>query len=195
MRFLRAVIGVAALALGAAQAATRCAASDPSQLARERRRRPCSKNSTLIAPRIASRPFEDRRLVEKDLLPHFDIDYAARLVLGAHWRDATPEQRERFVDAFYHSTASPNYGNSLIELHGGSAESVPDQDRIGSESRYRAHRSEARRWQTVPVNLQHAPRAETAAGRPGMSSSTASATSRAFTMILARRSTRRDSTR
>ena len=34
-----------------------------------------------------------RPLVGKLLAPHFDTEYAARLVLGQHWRDATPDQR------------------------------------------------------------------------------------------------------
>ena len=49
------------------------------------------------------------------LLPHFDSEYAARLVLGQTWRTATPEQRKRFVDAFYHSLLH-NYGNALLEF-------------------------------------------------------------------------------
>lgn len=40
-------------------------------------------------------------LVDQQLLPHFDVNYAGRLVLGKSWRSATPAQRERFVDAFY----------------------------------------------------------------------------------------------
>lgn len=54
-------------------------------------------------------------LVEKYLLPHFDIQYSARLVLGMHWRDATPEQRQRFADAFYH-TIVDNYGSALVDF-------------------------------------------------------------------------------
>src|SRR5579871_5815441 len=34
------------------------------------------------------------QLVDKWLLPHFDTEYAARLVLGRYWRDATPDQRQ-----------------------------------------------------------------------------------------------------
>ncbi len=54
-------------------------------------------------------------LVDKYLLPHFDTEYSARLVLGAHWRSATPDQRKRFVDAFYHSLLN-NYGNALSDF-------------------------------------------------------------------------------
>lgn len=54
-------------------------------------------------------------LVANVLLPHFDSDYAARLVLGQTWRTATAEQRKRFVDAFYHSLLR-NYGNALLNF-------------------------------------------------------------------------------
>jgi len=54
-------------------------------------------------------------LVGNVLLPYFDTDYAARLVLGQTWRTATPEQRKRFVDAFYHSLLA-NYGAALSEF-------------------------------------------------------------------------------
>ena len=54
-------------------------------------------------------------LVANVLLPNFDSDYAARLVLGQSWRTATPEQRKRFVDAFYHSLLH-NYGTALLNF-------------------------------------------------------------------------------
>jgi len=71
----------------------------------------------LEANRAAYRkdPSKVGELVEKYLLPHFDIQYSARLVLGKHWRDATPEQRERFANAFYH-TLIDNYGAALAEF-------------------------------------------------------------------------------
>jgi phospholipid transport system substrate-binding protein len=54
-------------------------------------------------------------LVANVLLPNFDTEYAARLVLGPTWRTATPEQRKRFVDAFYHSLLH-NYGAALVDF-------------------------------------------------------------------------------
>jgi phospholipid transport system substrate-binding protein len=56
-------------------------------------------------------------LVGNLLLPNFDTEYAARLVLGQNWRTATPEQRKRFVDAFYHSLLH-NYGAALVNFTG-----------------------------------------------------------------------------
>jgi phospholipid transport system substrate-binding protein len=60
-------------------------------------------------------PGRVRKLVDEILLPHFDTDYSARLVLGKHWRNATPDQRQRFVDAFYQSLLR-NYGSALAEF-------------------------------------------------------------------------------
>jgi phospholipid transport system substrate-binding protein len=54
-------------------------------------------------------------LVANVLLPNFDTEYAARLVLGQTWRTATAEQRKRFVDAFYHSLLR-NYGSALVDF-------------------------------------------------------------------------------
>ncbi|MGB6604881.1 MAG: ABC transporter substrate-binding protein [Steroidobacteraceae bacterium] len=57
-------------------------------------------------------PSKISALVDKWLLPHFDTEFSARLVLGKYWRTATPEQRQAFIDAFYHSLLT-NYGNAL----------------------------------------------------------------------------------
>ncbi len=60
-------------------------------------------------------PAKVSQLVNTYLLPHFDTEFAAKLVLGVHWRDASPEQRKQFVDAFYHSLLT-NYGSALTEF-------------------------------------------------------------------------------
>jgi len=60
-------------------------------------------------------PSKVSQLVDKYLLPHFDVETAARAVLAVHWRQATPEQRKRFVDAFYHSLLT-NYGAALVDF-------------------------------------------------------------------------------
>ena len=56
-------------------------------------------------------------LVANVLLPNFDTEYSARLVLGQTWRTASADQRKRFVDAFYHSLLR-NYGAALIDFTG-----------------------------------------------------------------------------
>jgi phospholipid transport system substrate-binding protein len=60
-------------------------------------------------------PAKISALVDKYLLPNFDVETSARAVLGVHWRTASADQRKRFVDAFYHSLLS-NYGAALSEF-------------------------------------------------------------------------------
>ena len=76
-------------------------------------------------------PKKIREVVDKTMLPHFDTAYAAQLVLAKHWREASQEQRKRFVEAFYQSLLQ-NYGEALAEF-------TPDRLRIrpGLSPRYR----------------------------------------------------------
>ena len=60
-------------------------------------------------------PAKVGELVNKYLLPHWDTELSAKLVLGQYWRTATPEQRKAFIDAFYKSLLS-NYGAALAEF-------------------------------------------------------------------------------
>jgi len=60
-------------------------------------------------------PTRVQRMVDEILLPHFDTDYSARLVLGKHWRDASPAERKEFIDAFYQALLR-NYGSALAEF-------------------------------------------------------------------------------
>lgn len=60
-------------------------------------------------------PAKVAALVDKYLMPHFDTETSARVVLGQFWRTATADQRQRFINAFYHSLLS-NYGDSLVEF-------------------------------------------------------------------------------
>lgn len=63
----------------------------------------------------AKDPVKVQKMVETLLLPHFDVDYSARLVLGKHWRTATPDQRARFIKAFYLSLLR-TYGASITDF-------------------------------------------------------------------------------
>ena len=64
------------------------------------------------------------QLVESTLLPHFDTPYAAQLVLGQYWRNATPDQRKRFVDAFYKSLLY-TYGDAMVDFTGDRLKVLP----------------------------------------------------------------------
>jgi phospholipid transport system substrate-binding protein len=39
-------------------------------------------------------------LLNRIVAPHFDFDATAKLVLGHYWRDANPQQRQRFIQEF-----------------------------------------------------------------------------------------------
>jgi phospholipid transport system substrate-binding protein len=96
-------------------------------------------------------PARVRAIVDEILLPHFDTDYSARLVLGKHWRNATPEQQKRFVEAFYKSLLK-NYGTALAEFTGDRLKVLPFRGDL--ESGQAIVRTEVKRnnGQVVPVN-------------------------------------------
>jgi phospholipid transport system substrate-binding protein len=96
-------------------------------------------------------PSKVSALVEKHLLPVFDTEYSARLVLGRHWRDATPEQRDRFVKAFYQSLLK-NYGSALAEFTSDRMKVFPSQ--VDSKADNATVRTEVKRSNgtKVPVN-------------------------------------------
>jgi phospholipid transport system substrate-binding protein len=54
-------------------------------------------------------------LIDEILLPRFDQRYAAQLVLGRHWREASEEQRKQFIEAFYQSLMR-QYADGLLEF-------------------------------------------------------------------------------
>lgn len=54
-------------------------------------------------------------MIDEILLPRFDRRYAAQLVLGKHWRTASEQQRNDFIDAFYRSLLK-KYADSLLEF-------------------------------------------------------------------------------
>jgi phospholipid transport system substrate-binding protein len=56
-----------------------------------------------------------QKSIESRFLQHVDTQYAAQQVLGAAWRTATPEQRERFVNAFKQVMLG-TYGSALLDF-------------------------------------------------------------------------------
>lgn len=74
------------------------------------------------------------KLIDKILLPRFDRKFAAQVVLAKHWRTASAEQRERFIEAYYQALVR-KYADGVLEF---------DSDRItvlpyrGDESKPRS---------------------------------------------------------
>lgn len=153
MKVLYAVLASALFAVGvalAADAPSAAADQDPGKLVQSVAE---AMLKDLDADRETYRkdPSKVNALVEKHLLPHFDVKYAARLVLGRHWRDATPEQRDRFVDAFYQSLLR-NYGTALAEFTSDRLKVFPSQ--IDPKSNNATVRTEVKRSNgtRIPVN-------------------------------------------
>lgn len=63
-------------------------------------------------------------VIDEILLPRFDQRYAAQLVLGRHWRTASEEQRESFIEAFYQSLMR-QYADGLLEFDLSQLEILP----------------------------------------------------------------------
>ena len=72
---------------------------------------------TAIAERreaLKADPKALQALIEELVVPHFDIPRITRLVLGLHGREATPEQLERFGEAFK-GMLFRSYASALVE--------------------------------------------------------------------------------
>ncbi len=90
-------------------------------------------------------------LVDKWLMPHFDTETSARVVLGQFWRTATPEQRQRFINAFYHSLLT-NYGDSLVEFTSDRLKIFPSRLEPGATTATVRTEVRRRNGDTVSVN-------------------------------------------
>lgn len=91
-------------------------------------------------------------LVEQTLLPNFDTPYAAQLVLGTNWRNATPDQRKRFVDAFYQSLLY-TYGDAMIDFTGDRLKVFPTK--VGPEDTRATVRTEIKRSNGTKVAVNY----------------------------------------
>ena len=73
---------------------------------------------------LANDPAALHALIDKILLPRFDRQYSAQLVLGKHWRSADDSQRDRFIDAFYRSLLR-RYSDGVLEYDQNKVEVLP----------------------------------------------------------------------
>ena len=99
------------------------------------------------------------KVVDTIFLPHVDVDFAAQQVLGKYWRTATPEQRKRFVTAFYRSLLT-TYGDALVDFTGDRMKVLPFQ---GDATQPRASvRTEIKRSNGASVNVAYSLRKDAA---------------------------------
>jgi phospholipid transport system substrate-binding protein len=66
------------------------------------------------------------QMVRGVVFPRLDRERTAQWVLGANWRTATPEQRERFIEEFSNLLLR-TYGTALRQYHGETLNFLPAQ--------------------------------------------------------------------
>jgi phospholipid transport system substrate-binding protein len=104
----------------------------------------------------AKDPSRLRTLADTYMLPHFDVEYSARLVLGKHWRGASEAQKKRFIDAFYQSLMR-NYGDAVAEFTADRFTLLPFKGDVASGSA--TVRTEVKRANGTPVPVNYSMRA------------------------------------
>lgn len=144
--FIAGMLGAGAVQVFAADpapaaAATKVDASDPARLIES------AANAMLTGIDENREAFrKDRtglyKLVSETILPNFDTEYAAEKVLGVNWTRATPEQRERFVKAFYYSLLY-RYGDNMLDFTGNRFKVIPTK--VAPDAKTATVRTEIRR--------------------------------------------------
>lgn len=138
-------------AAAAAAAAQSAAEQSPSQVIQSAAD---SLLKALDADRQAYRndPAKVQALVDKYILPHVDTKFAAELVLGRYWKTATPQQRQRFINAFYHSMLN-NYGKAIVEFTANTLKVYPTRMRPGDQNA--TVRTEMSRSNGGPISVNY----------------------------------------
>ncbi len=78
-------------------------------------------------------PSKVNALVDRVLLPYFDTEYAAQRILKRNWRTASPDQRKRFIGAFYQSLLR-NYGSALVDFTGDRLKVLPSRNATDTDA-------------------------------------------------------------
>ncbi|NLO80169.1 MAG: ABC transporter substrate-binding protein [Xanthomonadaceae bacterium] len=116
---------IAILALGLGLVAGSALAGAPEALVRETTEKvlqTLEQNKELLQ----KEPEAVQGLVSELVLPHFDFELMSRLVLARNWREASPEQRQRFVEEF-RQLLIRTYGTSLQQYSGQKVEFLPSK--------------------------------------------------------------------
>lgn len=73
---------------------------------------------------LSEDPAVARALVDEFITPHVDLQGFSKLVLGKYWRQATPDQRTRFLTQF-HGLILRTYATAVTTYTGFQAEYLP----------------------------------------------------------------------
>jgi phospholipid transport system substrate-binding protein len=82
---------------------------------------------------LQANPSKIYDFVQEHLLPYFDFEYSSRLVLGRNWRAATPEERERFQEAFKR-TLIRSYGSAMLKYSDQEIVFLPFREEPGKDN-------------------------------------------------------------
>lgn len=89
-------------------------------------------------------------LVQEILLPHFDFKTMSQWVLGKYWRQASPAQREQFIDDF-RTLLVNTYSKALLEYSNEKIEFLPLASAQGDDVTVRSE-VHVRGSQPIPIN-------------------------------------------
>lgn len=127
---------VLGLVMLAAAVASPAAADDAQTIVRE------TTHKVLEALRSEGDTLKDdpRRLhaiIEQLVLPHFDFRQMSQWVLGPHWRGASAEQRDAFVQQF-EALLVRTYSSALMDYRNQKVDFLPTRERTADEVTVRA---------------------------------------------------------
>lgn len=128
--------GVLALLLLGASLASPAAADDAQSIVRE------TTEKVLEALRSEGDTLKDdpkrlHAIIEQLILPHFDFRQMSQWVLGPHWRNASAEQRDAFVEQF-EALLVRTYSSALVDYRNQRVNYLPARERSADEVTVRA---------------------------------------------------------
>jgi phospholipid transport system substrate-binding protein len=102
--------------------------------------------------RLRQEPKHIYGLVNEIILPHFDFDRMSRWVLGRYWREASEDQRRRFIQEF-RALLVRTYSTALLEYSDQTINVLPVQ--AASDATDVVVRTEVRQPGSPPIPIQY----------------------------------------
>lgn len=92
-------------------------------------------------------------MIDREIIPHFDMPYIARLVLGRHARQADADQRGRFAKAFK-QTLTRTYADAMLQYNSSvEAEFLPLRMPEGAERATVETRLKVEGGEPIPISF------------------------------------------
>lgn len=151
MSFARQVLASVVLGLALQTASVAEAILDPETLVRQTSERML----TVLKEQhdvIKAQPTRLYGLVDDIVLPHFDFERMARWVLGKNWRQASPEQQQRFVVEFRNLLVR-TYGTALLEYNDQEVRFLPL--RMPADAQEVTVRTEVQKPGAMPIPISY----------------------------------------